>query len=365
MVSSTDGSPTSTCWKRRSSAASFSMCSRYSSSVVAPTIRSSPRASIGLSMLPASIAHSPVAPAPTTVCSSSMKVTTWPVGVLDLLEHGLEPLLELAAVLRAGHHGGEVEGDQALAPQRLRDVAGDDALGEPLDDGGLADAGLADQHRVVLGPPRQHLDDAADLGVAPDHRVDVALAGPRGEVDAVLLQGLERAFGIGRRDPGRPAHAIECRRELRLGGTVRLQQVRGLGTGSGDPEQEVLGGQVRVAAGLRPLGRDRQRALEGAGRLRSGDSRAAGARQVRQRRVGGREQGGAGDADRVQQRQRYAVRLLEQGVEQVHRLERGVAGRDRAALGRSDRFLAAGGEVHRAPQERSYGRGVSRRRRRR
>ena len=78
MVSSTDGSPTSTCWKRRSSAGSFSMWSRYSSSVVAPTMRSSPRASIGLSMLPASIAESPVAPAPTTVCSSSMKVTTWP-----------------------------------------------------------------------------------------------------------------------------------------------------------------------------------------------------------------------------------------------------------------------------------------------
>ena len=55
-----DGSPTNTCWKRRSRAGSFSMCSRYSSSVVAPTIRSSPRASIGLSMLPASIAESPV-----------------------------------------------------------------------------------------------------------------------------------------------------------------------------------------------------------------------------------------------------------------------------------------------------------------
>src|SRR6266571_4592346 len=77
-VSSTDGSETSTCWKRRSSAASFSMCSRYSSSVVAPTMRSSPRASIGLSMLLASIAPSPVAPAPTTVCSSSMKVMTAP-----------------------------------------------------------------------------------------------------------------------------------------------------------------------------------------------------------------------------------------------------------------------------------------------
>ena len=77
-VSSTDGSPTNTCWKRRSSAASFSMYLRYSSSVVAPTRRSSPRASIGLIMLPASIEPSPVAPAPTMVCSSSMNVMICP-----------------------------------------------------------------------------------------------------------------------------------------------------------------------------------------------------------------------------------------------------------------------------------------------
>ena len=78
MVSGTLGSPTSTGWNRRSSAGSFSMCSRYSSNVVAPTMRSSPRASIGLSMLPASIEPSPL-PAPTTVCSSSRKVMTWPL----------------------------------------------------------------------------------------------------------------------------------------------------------------------------------------------------------------------------------------------------------------------------------------------
>ena len=58
-------------WKRRSSAASFSMCLRYSSSVVAPMVCSSPRASIGLRMLAASIAPS-AAPAPTSVWISSM-----------------------------------------------------------------------------------------------------------------------------------------------------------------------------------------------------------------------------------------------------------------------------------------------------
>ena len=77
MVSSTDGSFTSTFWKRRSSAASFSMYLRYSSSVVAPTQCSSPRASAGFSILPASMAPSAL-PAPTMVCSSSMNRITWP-----------------------------------------------------------------------------------------------------------------------------------------------------------------------------------------------------------------------------------------------------------------------------------------------
>ena len=78
---------------------------------------------------------------------------TCPSRVLDLLQHGLEPFLELAAVLGAGDHRAEVERDELLVPQRLRHVAGDDALGQALDDRGLADPGLTDQHRVVLGTP--------------------------------------------------------------------------------------------------------------------------------------------------------------------------------------------------------------------
>ena len=54
-MSSTVGSPTKTGWNRRSRAGSFSMFSRYSSSVVAPMQRSSPRARAGLSRLAASI----------------------------------------------------------------------------------------------------------------------------------------------------------------------------------------------------------------------------------------------------------------------------------------------------------------------
>ena len=51
----------------------------------------------------------------------------------------------------------------ALVLQALGHVAAHDALRQALDDGRLAHAGLADQHRVVLGLARKDLDDPADL----------------------------------------------------------------------------------------------------------------------------------------------------------------------------------------------------------
>src|SRR5439155_11280948 len=113
-------------------------------------------------------------------------------GVLDLLQHGLEALLELAPVLRAGEQRADVERDDAAVAQRLGHVAGDDALGEALDDRRLADAGLADEHGVVLGAAAEDLDDAADLLVAADDRVELAVLGGEREVAAELLQRLER-----------------------------------------------------------------------------------------------------------------------------------------------------------------------------
>ena len=118
------------------------------------------------------------------------------LGVGDFLEHRLQPLLELAAVLRAGDERAHVERDDALVLEPFGHVAADDAAGQSFDDGRLADAGLADEHRVVLGAARQHLDDAADLLVAADDRIELALARELGEVAAVALERLVRALGI-------------------------------------------------------------------------------------------------------------------------------------------------------------------------
>ena len=64
----------------------------------------------------------------------------------------------------------------SLALEALGHIAARDALREALDDGGLADARGPDQHGVVLGAARKHLDRAPDLLVAADDGVE--LAGP-------------------------------------------------------------------------------------------------------------------------------------------------------------------------------------------
>ena len=85
----------------------------------------------------------------------------------------------------------------ALVAQRLGHVAVDDALGQAFDDGGLADARLADQGGVVLGAPRQDLDDALDLLLATDDGIELACPHRIREVDAQLVDGGGLAGALG------------------------------------------------------------------------------------------------------------------------------------------------------------------------
>ncbi len=139
-----------------------------------------------------------------------------------LLQHGLEPLLELAAIFRAGDQRAHVERQELLVLQAFRHVAIDDAQRQALDDRGLADAGLADQHRIVLGPPRQHLDGAADFLVAPDHRIELAVTRRLRQIAGIFLQ---RVIGVFRR---RAVGSAPLAQSLD-GGIERLRRDAGIG----------------------------------------------------------------------------------------------------------------------------------------
>ena len=122
IVCSTDGSTTSTFWKRRDSAASFSKMPRYSVKVVAPMHFIAPVDSAGLSRLLASSVPPEAAPAPISVWISSMNRIALRL-VLQLLEHALQALLEVAAVLGAGQqraHVQRIDGGRRPAPRARR-----------------------------------------------------------------------------------------------------------------------------------------------------------------------------------------------------------------------------------------------------
>ena len=171
----------------------------------------------------------------------------------QLLQHRLEALLELAAVLRPGEQRRQVEHQQALVLQAFGHLAVDDALRQALDDRGLADARLADQHRVVLGAALQDLDAAADLVVAADHRVELALAGPVGQVERVLRESLALPLiALGRNRFPAPDLLDGLLKRL-PGNPGGLQDPSGLSLVRRGGQEEQLRGNVLVAALLRFL----------------------------------------------------------------------------------------------------------------
>ncbi len=116
----------------------------------------------------------------------------------DLLHHLLQSLLELAAVLGARDEGGQIERVDLLVLEQLRHVGVGDPLCESLDDGGLADAGLADEHRIVLGAAAEDLHDPLDLRLAAHDRVELALGCELGEVAPELVEQLRGLLRLAR-----------------------------------------------------------------------------------------------------------------------------------------------------------------------
>src|SRR6185437_4387050 len=116
----------------------------------------------------------------------------------DLLHHLLQTLLELAAVLGAGHQGGQVERVDLLVAQQLRHVRARDPLGQALDDRRLADSRLAHEHGVVLRAAREDLHDPLDLRLAPDAWVELAFGRQLGQVAPELVEQLRGLLALPR-----------------------------------------------------------------------------------------------------------------------------------------------------------------------
>ena len=109
------------------------------------------------------------------------------LGLPDLIEYRLQSFLELTTVLRTGDEGTHVEGEDLLILQALRYLSIRDTLCETLDDGGLTDTRLTDQHRVVLTFTAEDTDDIPDLIITPDNRIILLILRTLHHLVAVLV----------------------------------------------------------------------------------------------------------------------------------------------------------------------------------
>ena len=109
----------------------------------------------------------------------------------QLAQHVLHPVFEHAAQHRPGHQAVELQADDVALAEADRQRLGLelDAARQSLGNGGLADAGLADEHhRVGALAVAQHFDGLLDLGVAAVHGRQLVLARQQVQVRREMLE---------------------------------------------------------------------------------------------------------------------------------------------------------------------------------
>ena len=107
----------------------------------------------------------------------------------DLLHDLFEPLLKFTAIFGTRHQQADVKGEHPLVFEDVGYFARNDPLSQPFGDGGLADAGLTDQHRIVLGAAAEDLDDPLDLVLPAHHGIKLALTSLLGEIATEFVEG--------------------------------------------------------------------------------------------------------------------------------------------------------------------------------
>ncbi len=109
-------------------------------------------------------------------------------GALKLLKDGLQAFLELAPEAGTCDERSQIQKKEPFVFENLGDIIVGDVLSEPLNDRRLADTGLTNEHRVVLGPADKDLNNPLDLLRATDHGIQLVLAGQLRQVPTVALQ---------------------------------------------------------------------------------------------------------------------------------------------------------------------------------
>jgi len=143
----------------------------------APIAAQLARASAGFSMWRRPIAPS-AAPAPTSVCSSSMNKMICPSASVISFRTASAGLQIRRGTLRPPPQRGQSSAHKALGFQTSGDVAGNDALRKPSTMAVFPTPGSRSKLDCSLVAPRQNLHHAADFLIAANDRIQLLAAAP-------------------------------------------------------------------------------------------------------------------------------------------------------------------------------------------
>ena len=128
---------------------------------------------------------------------------------------------------------------------------------EPFGERRLADAGLADQQRVVLPPPAEHLHHALELGLAADQRIDLPLAARADQIGGKRLERIRGARLVARLRLARRARlGLRCRARSRAAASADRRPACGGSTTRGC---RLPAAGTRAALRCRPAARSTRR----------------------------------------------------------------------------------------------------------
>src|SRR5579871_2529932 len=91
---------------------------------------------------------------------------------LEFLDDRFQPLLEIAAIARAGNQRTHVERIDGARLKHIGHILLDDLAREALRDCGFPDARVADEQRVVLLAAAKNLNRTFDFRLASDQGID-------------------------------------------------------------------------------------------------------------------------------------------------------------------------------------------------
>ena len=176
------------------------------------------------------------------------------LGLLHLVQHGLQAFFKFAPVLCARNQRAHVQGENGLVLQLFGDILLHDSLGKSLGNGGFTHAGFADEHRVILRLPGQNADDVPDFLIPADHRVHLLLSCPLDQIGAVLFQRVVGSLRVVGGDTLIAPDFLQGLQDTLLRNLIGLEQL--LHTASGgfqQPQEQMLHGHIFILHGLRLL----------------------------------------------------------------------------------------------------------------